>query len=749
LMTLLRSSTTREDRLIGAALGQGSRKSRIRRTEAEAPPRKMTCIAAPGKGFERLMGDLSDEFLQMSQAVESLTVEGNRLRRENHELHELIACGLKQVGALKTSSLEEEPTQALDICDAESSGRSSARELAAETTPRSHWTLNSGGDKAGSEVSATGNGPHVIATGKVKNLNGDSPIINPSIGSTDSSADEQENETEQDENMSEERMAILREQFDRLDKDGKGMLSAQDCWGVVAHIENQKYGHAMHEFKRVVRTVHHISTERRLSVDRSTCIDAGMDFEVFKAFMAREESDPRIMGEDTSYLRKAFEMEANEYLTKVARQNIAARHRQLKDPEPTGILKILLETLPPIVICINAIVIGIQNDIQSRVWEILEKIFLGFYTLEFLLKMKMLGCKRYFRGAEGRWNTFDVICLSTSIFDLSLEIVSMVVEDNTSTNSTLLPMLKVVRLARLARIVRSFRYKIFEDLKSMVSGVFSGARVLGWSIVLLFTVVYMLGVLMRQVVGNEPEFRNIPSAMFTVFRCFTDGCTAYNGTPLQERLRMDLEMLGYGGIFMIGYILMFLIVTVGVFNLIMAIFIDNVVTTTVKRKQQELGAREDEMKVNIEEMLIHLVRTTAMETCSALRTRTDRTKDVRISTGGLSAAASVEQRARTAAEGMAQLRATDCLITRDLFNAWLTDPDMLALLDDMEIDTATKFEIFDVCDVDKSGSLTADELVSGLLRLRGPISKCDIIAVRLKVRYLTDMLEDIHNSLDL
>lgn len=28
-----------------------------------------------------------------------------------------------------------------------------------------------------------------------------------------------------------------------------------------------------------------------------------------------------------------------------------------------------------------------------------------------------------------------------------------------------------------------------------------------------------------------------PAAMFTSFRCFTDGCSAYDGTPLQERIR--------------------------------------------------------------------------------------------------------------------------------------------------------------------------------------------------------------------
>ena len=30
------------------------------------------------------------------------------------------------------------------------------------------------------------------------------------------------------------------------------------------------------------------------------------------------------------------------------------------------------------------------------------------------------------------------------------------------------------------------------------------------------------------------EFGSVPAAMFTSFRCFTDGCAATDGTPLQD-----------------------------------------------------------------------------------------------------------------------------------------------------------------------------------------------------------------------
>merc|ERR1712060_788712 len=97
---------------------------------------------------------------------------------------------------------------------------------------------------------------------------------------------------------------------------------------------------------------------------------------------------------------------------------------------------------------------------------------------------------------------------------------------------------------------------------------------------------------------------------------------------------------------------------------------------------------------------------------------------------------------------MGELEDEDMMVTRDIFNAWLTDPDMLSLLEECEIETATKFELFDVLDVDMGGSLGVNELIGGLMRLRGPVSKSDIVAVRLKVRYITGLIEKIYNKIE-
>ena len=59
---------------------------------------------------------------------------------------------------------------------------------------------------------------------------------------------------------------------------------------------------------------------------------------------------------------------------------------------------------------------------------------------------------------------------------------------------------------------------------------------------------------------------------------------------------------------------------------------------------------------------------------------------------------------------------------------------LLELFREAHIETATKSEVFDVLDSDMSGALTVQELTSGLMRLRGPITKTDVVATRLQVR---------------
>ena len=88
-----------------------------------------------------------------------------------------------------------------------------------------------------------------------------------------------------------------------------------------------------------------------------------------------------------------------------------------------------------------------------------------------------------------------------------------------------------------------------------------------------------------------------------------------------------------------------------------------------------------------------------------------------------------------------QMAERNVVVTKDEFNQWLsTDKELIDRLDESEIDLSCKSDLFDVLDADLSGELEFEEMIDGLLKCRGPASKTDIIAVRLKTAFLVRML---------
>merc|ERR1719238_1531489 len=89
-----------------------------------------------------------------------------------------------------------------------------------------------------------------------------------------------------------------------------------------------------------------------------------------------------------------------------------------------------------------------------------------------------------------------------------------------------------------------------------------------------------------------------------------------------------------------------------------------------------------------------------------------------------------------------QMDEDEVTITRDTFESWLEEPAFLTMLEDLDIGTSNKSELFDVLDCDLSGELEVDEVVSGLMKLRGPSDKCDAVAALLAIRHITNRLDE-------
>ncbi|CAJ1376265.1 unnamed protein product [Effrenium voratum] len=423
----------------------------------------------------------------------------------------------------------------------------------------------------------------------------------------------------------------------------------------------------------------------------------------------------------------------------------------VEEPEEQVSRLIFLDVIPAVIISINAAVVGLSADIcpEHTVWVGLEMFFTGFFTLEILVKMKVFGVKGYLWGADWYWSWFDCFCVLLAYLEMGMSLPTTGLGSSEcglreSDGGAGFGALKMLKLARLGRIVRLLKFKIFVELKLMIQGVFTGLRVLFWAIMLLFGCIYLLGVVCKTLFSNYAEFSTVPASMFTAFRCFTDGCAGYDGTPLQERIRKDSAV---GGVWMIAYILVFLFITIGIFNLIMAVFIDNVNDGSVKKKQYTLGLTADKTELKLAETLRGMCLKSGVVDRDQLEeeeyeemvmtpTMTKRTTEY---------LQDYEGRCNRLKKAMTS---TGCMITKRTFNSWLLQSsELLDVLDDAEVDTSCKFELFDVLDIDLSGKLPFSETVEGLMRCRGPVSKTDIISIRLRVRHLTRLTQQIHKKL--
>eukprot|EP00913_Durusdinium_trenchii_P016072 g15106.t1 len=423
--------------------------------------------------------------------------------------------------------------------------------------------------------------------------------------------------------LSDKSIDLLEQQYERLDQDCAGKLSFNDLRKVVHEFGN---GWEMEDLPGLLEAAQDLLKKEKLVANPSfknrsaTGIKADRslaDFETFKALATHEclLSDEHLdvtVRNDAKILRNALDAEQvfNRYLPDghLEKDEAVAATTESRWQQQV----------------INVIVVGISVDMQKTdpdnpIWQALEIVFLTFYFFEAMGKILVFGC---------HWNIFDFGCLLLSLGDLGIYIYVTVSQVDNFLNLHTLMLVKMVRLARLARLIRTLRFAIFYELKLMVLGVISGMRVLAWAMVLLVVLIFAAAIFFTSMFGESClELRSVRFSMFTLFRCFTDGCVDYEGKPLSEKLH---EI--YGLWFVIPYVFLF----VG-----------------------------------------------------------DRT--------------------------------------------------FLHVLKDADIETANESGIYEVLDADMSNSLSIEEVYNGLMRLRGPIAKSEIVGLILRLQHATTLLTEMES----
>lgn len=210
-------------------------------------------------------------------------------------------------------------------------------------------------------------------------------------------------------------------------------------------------------------------------------------------------------------------------------------------------------------------------------------------------------------------------------------------------------------------------------------------------------------------------FGTVPKALYTMSRCGLGDCSTYGGQPLFELVE---RWKGWGwAVFALTFNI---VIGIGLMNVIAAIFVDSVVSTTVATDKKEKSLRLTNKHLTSDK-LATVVR------CIVERNMADK-GDTRKFDNLLDHFQEVN----------------NMEITMDLFNKVLReDPRVREALLDLDIASDDHLGLFDILDSDNGGSLKFDELTSGIERLRGDPRRSDIICVDLMLRSVQQNVNEI------
>jgi len=86
-------------------------------------------------------------------------------------------------------------------------------------------------------------------------------------------------------------------------------------------------------------------------------------------------------------------------------------------------------------------------------------------------------------------------------------------------------------------------------------------------------------------------------------------------------------------------------------------------------------------------------------------------------------------------------------VERDFFKSVVDNFEMHHLLQDLDVPKEDHLDLFDICDADGSGVLSVDELVTGIKRLRGDPRRSDIVFVMLRINETLSEMQEMRAEL--
>eukprot|EP00931_Biecheleriopsis_adriatica_P104093 TRINITY_DN78832_c0_g1_i1.p1 TRINITY_DN78832_c0_g1~~TRINITY_DN78832_c0_g1_i1.p1 ORF type:complete len:631 (+),score=132.21 TRINITY_DN78832_c0_g1_i1:58-1893(+) len=353
-------------------------------------------------------------------------------------------------------------------------------------------------------------------------------------------------------------------------------------------------------------------------------------------------------------------------------------------------------------VVLNAVTIGMQtnymahslDDLAPLSYRVADTLFCVCFSLELICRFMAYGLRLFTSGSWG-WNIFDCTLVGLQLVD---EVISWSAAgvDSGLMNFSFMRVLRILRLIRVLRIVRILR--LIGELRAIVSSIVGSLKSLGWTVVLLFVLVYVFGVYFTQIVLDHrlamkeegqrlPEddamvqyFGSVVLSVQSLYQAITGGV---NWADLSDPL---VKNLGAGVGFVMCMFIAFAVLCL--LNVVTGVFVESALKS----------AKDDHDKY----MLRH-VRELFYE-------------------------ADLDE--------SGQIGWTE-------FQKQLDNKHMLEFFHNIDVDISEAESVFRLMDYDGSGSIDLDEFLNGCLNLKGPAKAIDTSALIFETRSIARQCESI------
>lgn len=360
-------------------------------------------------------------------------------------------------------------------------------------------------------------------------------------------------------------------------------------------------------------------------------------------------------------------------------------------------------------IILNAISIGWQTDYMARnvlseapqEFQIVEIIFCMAFALELLLRLCVYRL-RFFTTDGWKWNVFDCALV---IFQMGELVFQMIGQTQVGTWG-IMKAVRIVRLLRVMRVLRVLRF--LRDMRTLIISVATSIKPLGWSVVMLLLMLYVIAVYFTEVVLDHRvhlpavqsdddaiatntlihHFGNLGSSIFSLYQVITGGM---DWRDVSDPLMASIG--AYMGVVFAFYIAFAVICMV---NLFTGIFVQTALQHAEYEKQ--------------------------LETVNSLR-------DILIRGVGLEKQAVPH-------------------VSADDFVAHLADPEMKRYLKEIDVDVTSAHGLFRLLDPDDQGVIPVSQVLTGCVRLRGPAKSIDLASLTWEVRNMQRINADHRRSVE-